>query len=469
LTAKRRRRSKPRSQRSSVWAWILGLACVLGAVGVGALVWSRSGTGQAALLNLGAEKLYGEVQTRLGATLATALPAITDAATGDDAHDWPLPEAGPVAMIHCRVVPIADDHTWWQVQDRLNNALRQAGGQVLWSERIPRSRGKDPDDQRDLLRLDLGVPGRPTHTLVLYREDTRRPEVRWGGDPLSGAWRTLHAQTGVPVVALVFDDWGYKLNDTTRGFLALDVPLTLSIIPDLPYSRKYSLEATDLALPGSEEDLAPVESSLADEAARLRIAAGCPVTLGVGKDVPRLASKRREVMLHLPMQPQGYPEVNPGDDAIMVGMDRRRMASILDEALSSLPHIRGVNNHMGSAATADQATMDNLMVELKGRNLFFLDSLTTARSVAYESALSAGLPAARNKVFLDHDHQDTDRIRRQLRKLADRARSSGFAVGIGHPHSTTLAVLRQELPRLQSQGVLFVTMSELLALQTRQN
>jgi polysaccharide deacetylase 2 family uncharacterized protein YibQ len=149
----------------------------------------------------------------------------------------------------------------------------------------------------------------------------------------------------------------------------------------------------------------------------------------------------------------------------MVDMDRREIADLLDEALGGLPGVRGVNNHMGSAATSDPATMERLMQELAARGLYFVDSLTSARSVAWEEARRAGLPAARNRIFLDYDNEDAGRIRANLERLVSAARSTGFAVGICHPHPATADVLTRELARLAAGGVRFVTMSEFLALR----
>jgi hypothetical protein len=182
LTAARRRRSA--SPARSLWPWLLILAALVAIAGIGALVWSRTGGGQAALLNLGAEKLYGEVQTHLEAVVTGVLPGLPAASEEPDAHDWPLPAAGPTAAIQCRVVAVAEQPAWWQLQHRLATALREAGGRILWSERLPRSNQlrdmRQPGEARDLLRLDIGVAGRPTHTLLLYREASARPQVRWG-------------------------------------------------------------------------------------------------------------------------------------------------------------------------------------------------------------------------------------------------------------------------------------------------
>ena len=473
-TARRSRRSA-RKRPSAAWFWALGVLAVAAITAVGALVWSRTGSGQAALLNLGAESLYADVQWRLESVVAAQFvgyPQGDGVATHlPDAHDWPLadngPDAGPGAAIHCRVVPVNSEAPWWQVQARLATAVAAVGGRVLWAERLPRSDHRrdqqSGNERRDLLRVDLGAASRPTHTLVLYRENTDPPQVRWGGNPAAGSWQRLSVAATGPVVAVVIDDWGYRQDATTEGLLALDIPLTLSILPGLAYSRRFALEGTELALPAATAGSA----GRADEAARLRQAAGCPVTLGIGGGPARLEVRRREIFLHQPMQPQAYPDLDPGPRAVMVGMSRERMESLLSQALLALPSVRGVNNHMGSAATSDAATMQDFMAVLSAHDLIFLDSLTTARSVAYETALAAGLPAARSRVFLDHDHQDPEKIRRQLHELVRVARVTGFSVGIGHPKPMTMRVLRTEIPRLVADGVVFVTVSELLALQGR--
>jgi polysaccharide deacetylase 2 family uncharacterized protein YibQ len=460
--------AKARSRRKSSGSWFvaLTLASMAALTGLGAFVWSQTGGGRSALLQLGAEQLFGEVQEHLEEAVAVVLPGLAEAAQAPDAHQWPLEAVDPAAAIRCRVVACRDDLSWWQIQEKVAIAMRQAGGRVLWGERLPRSRLagdlNEPSESRDLMRLDLGVAGHPTHTLILYRETTPAPVVRWGHDPRTNAWQQLRERSDGPVVALVIDDWGHRQDATTAGLLVLDVPLTLAVLPGLSFSRSFALEGSGLVLPASAGG---TDGDDHERAAAERLEAGCPVTLAVGPDLARLPSRRREIILHLPMQPQGYPAVDPGPRTLLVGMSGRQIGELLDDCLQSLPGVRGVNNHMGSAATADQPTMDALMRELAARDLLFLDSLTTAASVAFETARAHGLRAARNRIFLDHDHQDPESIRGRLRTLIRSARSTGFAIGIGHPHPATLQVLKQEVPGLLADGVLFVTISELLALQ----
>jgi len=445
------RRPPRRSLRPRPRVIVLALLAVL--VSAGGLVWLRSRADREDQPQSEKEATYAQVQERLDEALTEVLPDLAAATSAADAWTWAVPGHALAAAIRCRVVPVRDGAPWPDIQARLAKSVQRAGGAVLWSEPLP---------PEDLLRLDVGVPGLATHTLVLYRAAAARPAVGWGEAAGDRAWRALRAAATGPVVALVIDDWGYRTDDTTRALLALDAPLTLSILPGLAHSRRFAGEATDLVLP-ARGGAAGAHSD--EDAARRRAAAGCPVTIALGPDRDSPGDRRREIFLHLPMEPEGYPEVDPGAQALLVGMPRPAIAALLDRALAGLPGVRGVNNHMGSAATADEGTMRDLLAELKARDLVFLDSLTTAGSVAYTAARDAGLPAARNRVFLDHDRQDLDSIRRRLASLVESARASGFAVGIGHPHPETLQILREELPRWRAAGVSFVTLSELLALQ----
>ena len=105
------------------------------------------------------------------------------------------------------------------------------------------------------------------------------------------------------------------------------------------------------------------------------------------------------------------------------------------------------------------------MKALGDRDLLFIDSLTSSKSVAHAEARQAGLPTAKNRIFLDYDNENQVTIKANLEVLVKSARSVGFALGIGHPHRATAEVLAREIPRLQAEGVRFVTVSEMLALR----
>lgn len=202
--------------------------------------------------------------------------------------------------------------------------------------------------------------------------------------------------------------------------------------------------------------------------AKQLLAIGQPVTFAIlaiephATEVARMAhAAGQEVMLHAPMEPQGYPVVDPGDDALLVSQTDEALRSQLRALLGRVPHVAGINNHMGSRFTEDERAMTAVMAELRGQGLFFVDSLTSGHSVGTATARQAGVPILRRDVFLDNV-AEVEPIVREIRRLADKARRNGGALGICHPYPETIKALQQELPRLAAQGVRFVPVSELL-------
>lgn len=216
-------------------------------------------------------------------------------------------------------------------------------------------------------------------------------------------------------IAIVIDDLGQDL-EMSRLFLDLDKSLTISILPGLPYSQQIAKEAKN---------------------------------------------KGHDIILHLPMEPEGYPNINPGKGALLSNMSRDELLKLLREDISSVPHIKGINNHMGSKLTTDEAIMETIFEELKGRNYFFLDSRTDANSKAYQVAKKFGLKAGKRDVFLDNDRK-AEEIKKMFSHLENAAIKKGKAVAIGHPYSETLAVLREGLPRLSANGIKLVPLSEIV-------
>ncbi len=375
-------------------------------------------------------------------TLAPLLSrwTVPDAAPGANAQ-WPLPAAGAGAVIACRRLEWRADWPVQDVADSLRGPLAAVGAAVLWQQPVA----------GQAWRLDVGGPGRPTHTLVLLPAGFAG-QVRWAQPEQAATAGATDAGSDTVLVALVIDDCGQRLDGPVAGILALPVPLTLAVLPGLPQSRAVAAMATPTA---------PVTAG-SDAQRQERLAAGCVVEV---EFEPAPGTAPRDVLLHLPMQPLDYPATNPGPGALLVGLDPAEVILRLDTALASVPGVRGVNNHMGSAATADPALMATLMAALGERGLLFLDSLTTPHSVAWREARAAGLPVLRNRLFLDVDHLDEAAISARLAELVGVARASGQAIGIGHPHAATAAVLARELPDYMAAGVRFVTVSELLALR----
>ncbi|OBS09402.1 divergent polysaccharide deacetylase family protein [Acidihalobacter prosperus] len=212
------------------------------------------------------------------------------------------------------------------------------------------------------------------------------------------------------------------------------------IIDDVGYDRPLGLQAAEL--PG-------------------------PVTLAFLPDTPYAASLARrayragkQIMLHLPMQSLEPHPLGPG--GLTLHMTRSEIRATLLADLASLPHVAGINNHMGSLLTQNAGDMAWLMQDIRQiGGLFFIDSLTTPQSAALEEARRAGIPSAARDIFLD-DVREPAYIDRQLDKAIAIARARGSAIAIGHPYAATLEVLRRRLPQLAAEGVHLVTAGQLI-------
>jgi uncharacterized protein len=175
--------------------------------------------------------------------------------------------------------------------------------------------------------------------------------------------------------------------------------------------------------------------------------------------VAALARGGREVLLHLPMQPGNGQDPGPG--ALHQEMSAIELTSLTRQAMARVPAAVGVNNHMGSELTQDPQAMAIILRVLRDEQLFFLDSRTSAASVAFRTARQLGMAAAERHVFLDPD-PDPAAIRGQFLRLLELAAERGAAIAIGHPYPTTLEVLEQEVPLAIAAGYVFVPVSFLL-------
>jgi len=173
-----------------------------------------------------------------------------------------------------------------------------------------------------------------------------------------------------------------------------------------------------------------------------------------------LGAQGREVLLHMPMEAVANHSPGPGDGAVEVGLPAGEIRARVERALQVVAGARGMNNHMGSRATADAATMRDVMTVLRDHGLYFLDSRTTSETVAERVARESGVPALRRDVFLDVV-SEPDAVRRALEQAVTRARIQGSAVAIGHVHPLTVELLALELPRIAGE-VKLVRPSQLL-------
>jgi len=215
-------------------------------------------------------------------------------------------------------------------------------------------------------------------------------------------------------LAIILDDLGSD-RAAADAIFALPYPLTISILP----GHEHSTE-------------------IAEEAQR----------------------RGYEVLLHLPME--SVAKETSETQELRPGMPAEDISTLFEQMMQSVPNAAGVNNHQGSQATADSALMRELMPVLQKWNLFYVDSRTTAATVAYDTAQQLGVRSAfRNAPFLD-DVEDVSAVRSQLEVAFHKAHEKGAAITIGHPHPATLQALHDELPHVTGYGIQLVKASELV-------
>jgi uncharacterized protein len=248
-------------------------------------------------------------------------------------------------------------------------------------------------------------------------------------------------------------------------------------MPELPVQKRYSSPV--VIVPAVKPPVNPVATGtvaiiIDDMGASVSevqelMAIGIPVTfsvipgLGRAREVAEAAHNRGyQVMLHVPMEPHGYPQQRLESNGLLVAHDDHEIKQRVASYFRLVPHAIGANNHMGSRFTEDREKMRLVLGMLQQKGLFFVDSMTTPKSSGLSVARDLGLPAAaRTAPFIDNSN-DVGAIKIQLRTLAKIAGKRGSAIGICHPHRATIRALQEELPLLRSSGTRFVYVSTLV-------
>ena len=217
------------------------------------------------------------------------------------------------------------------------------------------------------------------------------------------------------IIGLIIDDFGYRNDDVSRGFLDIPAKLTFAVIPGHEHSRSFSKNA---------------------------VSAGY------------------EVIVHMPMENLGKT-FGEEEFVLMNYFQDNELIRRVKEALNHIPEANGLNNHQGSRATETPRLMKLLAGVLKDENKFFIDSRTTMNTLAEETMRQFDVPTNRRNIFLDNE-LDEEKIYAQLIQLTDVAERKGIAIGIGHVKPQTLAVLKKHIPELQQKGFKFEFVSKLV-------
>jgi polysaccharide deacetylase 2 family uncharacterized protein YibQ len=267
------------------------------------------------------------------------------------------------------------------VNSALSRRLRETEADVIW---LSGEQGSE---------INIRLQGRLTHqvSLILHpRSHPKQPSPSQKVPAKPDRTKSRHR------VAIVIDDIGYRLKPAKR-LLALDLPLTLSILPHSPHGREIAALA---------------------------------------------AKKGLEVMVHLPMEPKSYPHTKPGPGALLTNMPPQKLYDLTLKNLDAIPGATGANNHMGSRFTEDPQALAPVLRALASRGVFFLDSLTSPHSQAFLTAKSMGIRAGRRHIFLDHN-PTPQAVRRQMKRLLALAGRRDGLIAIGHPHDATIKVLAE--------------------------
>ncbi|MBU1121956.1 MAG: divergent polysaccharide deacetylase family protein [Candidatus Omnitrophota bacterium] len=216
-----------------------------------------------------------------------------------------------------------------------------------------------------------------------------------------------------PKIALIFDDFGESLKDL-KTLYSLDIPVTLAIIPGLKFSK-------NIAYIGSR----------------------CGFS----------------IFIHLPFQPKAAARYNTKKyEFINSDLSKREIDDLLRYYLNYIRVAIGVNNHMGSGATEDEALMKYVLGVVKGKGLIFIDSRTSLNSVAYKVAKENNLICGYNEGFLD-SVDDIDAIEKKMDSLVEKAKDKGKIIIIAHPKENTFSVLKNKIEELKKE-VEFVTIRD---------
>lgn len=225
------------------------------------------------------------------------------------------------------------------------------------------------------------------------------------------------SSTQAAKVAIVIDDIGYRATD--KQVLSIPGNITYSVLPQTPYGQSIAKQAQARAL---------------------------------------------DVILHIPMESTHGKRLGPG--ALTADMDEIGIKSSLSTSLEEIPFAIGINNHMGSHFTTLSEQMTWTMQFLKDKELFFLDSVTSPKTVGKKVAKELGVPVMSRHVFLDN-HLNYEYIEQQFTQLVEKAQRNQIAIAIAHPHPETVNALTKLIPKLNEAGVSLVPLSALYPLDTQ--
>ena len=313
---------------------------------------------------------------------------------------------------------VSDSFSFDDFEKRLQKSLDRAGFKLLSvsktvSGKVPPQQGGTGSREEVYFLIAERSSSSPIFRLTLIHRIPSRPAPK----PLPEA-RPVPPPAAVrpvpvrPKLAIVLDDWGYNTKNLD-AILQIEKPVTLSVLPGLPYSTLIARKAEDHG---------------------------------------------HQVIIHMPMEPKA--KIRLELTTLYTSMTEDEVRANLYKALQTVPGAVGMNNHEGSKATEDRRLIRVVFNELKKNNMFFLDSLVTNNSVCESSAKEAGIRFVKRSIFLDNEN-DPAYIKKQFEKAMEIALRSGGAVAIGHDRPNTIAVLKKMIPVIEERGIDMTFVSDL--------
>lgn len=297
---------------------------------------------------------------------------------------------------------------------------KKTGAVVQYSVPVDRS-------QMDLTYANMIFKGeleRSGATLYSGTDDINKQTLIFGQSGVSDRYQLVlyfdpsfyKSKTNPQTITIVVDDFGAISPDLLEGFLGVDKAACFAIFPDQKYSALTMQKAS---------------------------------------------SQGRESLIHVPMEPIGYPRIDPGKNAILLQHTEAQIRRTLSQFITDLPDCIGINNHMGSLATTDPDVMQSVMKTLKEHDKAFLDSRTTNVSVAYQTAQKAHLKAFRNDIFLDSPNINQSTMEAKLNRIMELSKSQNHIIAITHCHNRDkLEYLKAIISRLKKAGFTLIPLSE---------
>lgn len=310
----------------------------------------------------------------------------------------------------CSEIPVSIDvKKMNDLEQLLKKRLGKIGAEILTIE-------PDQYSGQSVMRYDIGVKDKLDDNDDVTIIATKLFIIQKSNEDIANVEevKVRKNSPGQGKLALIIDDFGYT-KEPIQAYRGINRSLTLAILPNHP----YSMEA-----------------------------------IKYGKQDGRV------LILHLPMEAMSSA-AKEENITIHTDMSESEIRAIVNELTEAVPNISGVNNHQGSKATSDSRVMRIVMNEMADKGLFFIDSHTTGSSVAYSTARNLGVPTAKNELFIDND-SDINAIKAQLRTAGDMALRNGEAIAIGHARMNTARAIKEIIPELESKGVEFVFVTELL-------